>query len=74
MEVIMDNFNGKRLLNVKELCQYVGLGKNKAVEWAKGIGAARHMGRRVFFDRVVLDKALDGMTDKDNGLRLVEKE
>lgn len=70
----MDNFNGKRLLNAKELCIYVGLGKSKAVEWAKAVGASRHMGRRVFFDRVALDKALDGMTDKDNGLHLVQKE
>lgn len=51
----------KRLLNLNEFMAYVGLGKTKGMEWAKEIGAVRHLGRRVFFDRVIIDKALDDM-------------
>lgn len=50
---------GKRLLNTKELCNYIGMGESRGVEWAKGIGAAKRIGRRLLFDRYIIDKALD---------------
>ncbi len=51
----------KRLLNTQEFLDYVGLGRTKGTEWAKEIGAMKHIGRRTFFDVVIIDKALDEM-------------
>lgn len=53
------NIMNKRLLNSEELCSYVGLGKNTARRYADQVGATKHLGKRVVFDRVVLDKAID---------------
>ena len=35
------------------------MGKSRGVEWAKGIGAAKRIGRRVLFDRYIVDKAIE---------------
>lgn len=48
-----------RLLDLNELQMYAGLGRNKAIEWGKSIKADVHIGRRVLYDRVVIDRALD---------------
>ena len=48
-----------RLLSVKELTQYTGLGKTKAREWAESIGAVRKIGTRALYDRQAIDAALD---------------
>ena len=48
----------KKLLSVKDLQWYVGLGKN---EWGRNIGAERRIGKRVFFDREVVDRAIDAL-------------
>lgn len=58
---VKDLMNGKRLLNVSEFCLYTGLGRTKGGAWAKEIGAVRHIGRRVLFDRVVIDRVIDEM-------------
>lgn len=50
-----------RLLHLNELQIYIGLGRNKAIEWGKSIKADVHIGRRVLYDRVVIDKVLDEM-------------
>ncbi len=49
----------KRLLNKSEFCKYIGMGHTKAEAWAKEIGAVKHIGRRVLYDRVIIDKAID---------------
>ena len=49
----------KRLLDVKEVCNYLSLGRNRAVEFAKSIGAERKIGRRCLYDKVVIDRHLD---------------
>jgi len=49
----------KRMLNVKELCQYTGLGRNRAAEFGKSVGAEKHIGRRCLYDVVIIDRALD---------------
>lgn len=55
----------QRLLTAKDLCGYLGgWGEARAVQWAKEHGAARRIGRRVFFDRVALDSAIDRLTEK----------
>ena len=53
------NTQNKRLLNVVELCEYIGLGKTKATEWGKAIGADKRIGRRLLFDRTIIDRAID---------------
>lgn len=55
----MNEYAGKRLLSVQEFCRYVGLGKTKGIEWAKSIGAVKHIGSRVLFDRVIIDRAIE---------------
>lgn len=52
-------YPGKRLLNLQEFSNYTGLGKTKGREWAEEHGAIRHIGRRLLFDRVVIDRVLD---------------
>ena len=54
-------FNGKRLLDVRELCTYCGIGTCTAREWGKEIGAERRIGRRVLYDRMAIDAEIDRM-------------
>ncbi|WP_022773812.1 DUF6462 family protein [Butyrivibrio sp. AE2015] len=60
----MENTIYKRLVNVTELRAYTGLGKNKAVEFAKSSGAEVRIGRRVLFDLTKLNKAIDELGNK----------
>lgn len=48
-----------RLLSMKDLLRYTGLGQNKARTWAEEVGAVRHIGTRVLFDKPTIDAALD---------------
>ena len=48
-----------RLFSVKDLCDYIHMGECNAVKWAKSIGAGRRIGRRILFDKQVIDKAID---------------
>lgn len=58
-------YEGKRLLNMQEVCNYTGLGPTKMRTWAKEIGAMKHIGRRVLFDRVAIDKAIEQDAEKE---------
>lgn len=50
----------KRLLNIDEACNYIGLGKTFARAYLKEIGAERRIGsRRVLFDKEVIDASID---------------
>lgn len=60
-----DRYNGKRLLTLEEFIHYTSLGRVKGRAWAKEIGALKHIGRRVYFDRVVIDKVLDEIGTKE---------
>lgn len=51
----------KRLLNIKEVCIYTGRGQVTARKYMDEIGATRKFGRRVLFDKTVIDAALDKM-------------
>ena len=53
----------KRLLDAAELCVYIGLGKNRGIEFAKSIGAERKIGRRCLYDKVVIDRELDKLDE-----------
>lgn len=51
----------KRLLNIEEVCTYTGQGQTRARELMDTIGATRRFGKRVLFDKKVIDAALDRM-------------
>lgn len=51
--------NGKSLLSINELQQYIGLGKNRAFEFGKRVGALKKIGRRSLYDKSVIDRALN---------------
>ena len=51
----------KRLLNLKEVCSYIGVGQTQARRYMDEIGATRKFGTRALFDKKVIDEALDGM-------------
>lgn len=48
----------KRLLSEPEAAEYCGLGRTKAREWLRQIGARITFGRAVRYDRQVIDRAL----------------
>ena len=50
-----------RMLAADQAEQYVGMGRTSFRAWADKIGATRKFGRRVMFDKVVIDRALDAM-------------
>ena len=62
METIKD-FSGKRLLSIGELMKYTGLGRSTCLVWGKKIGALRHIGSRALYDKAVVDKAIDELTE-----------
>ena len=51
----------KRLLNRKEVCSYIGVGQTQARRYMEEIGATRRFGRRVLFDKNVIDNAISNM-------------
>lgn len=51
----------KRLMNIEELCEYVGMRKSYTFKWAKEHGLARKSGRRTLYDKVLVDELIDGM-------------
>lgn len=53
------NYN-RKLLNVKEICQYLGIGQTKARELVRGRnGFGVQIGNRWYADKDKLDKWLD---------------
>ena len=53
----------KRLLDAAEVCTYLSIGRNRGIEFAKSIGAEIKIGRRCLYDKKVIDKTLDEMTE-----------
>ena len=49
----------RRLVSRSDLCKYTGLGANKAVEFAKSVGADIKIGRRRLFDLQTIDNAIN---------------
>lgn len=58
---LIGEINEKRLLNIKEVCAYIGMGQTRAREYMDKIGATRKFGGRVLYDKVVIDKYLDSL-------------
>lgn len=57
------SINEKRMLNIKEVCAYIGQGETNSRIYMDEIGATRKFGRRVLFDKTVIDAALDKMRE-----------
>lgn len=53
-----------RMTDLPGLCNYVGLGRNSALQLAKEAGAIRKYGRRTLFDLRLVDLALDDLPEK----------
>ena len=58
----MQNITVKRMLQESEVTGYLGIGRTKARELCKDIGATVHLGRRVLYDRMKIDEYLDSLT------------
>lgn len=61
---ITQNLDFVRLLSLSEAQMYCGLGRNTTRKWCDEIGATRHIGSRVLYDRVVIDKAIDASNEE----------
>lgn len=57
----------KRMMNIEELCEYIGMGKTCTSKWAKEHGLARKIGRRTLYDKVLVDELIDGMNKEGEG-------
>lgn len=55
----------KRLLTAKEAESYTGLGRHSLRSWGENIRAIRKIGRRVLFDKTVIDSELSKGTIKE---------
>ena len=57
------NLMDGRLLTADELQDYLRIGRNNALAFGINAGAKICIGRRVLYDRVMIDKALDAMIE-----------
>lgn len=53
-----------RSMDINALCAYTGLGKYAAKQLADQAGAVIRMGRRVVYDRTMIDSYMDSMMVK----------
>lgn len=58
---VLGKIEDKRLLNIKEVCTYIGIGQTQARKVMQEIGAVRRFGRRILYDKIVIDTYLDDM-------------
>ena len=49
----------KRLLSITEATMYLGVGRNTALKYLEQIGAKRNIGRRVLYDKHIIDEYLN---------------
>ena len=64
-----DGENYGRLLDTDQLCSYLSMGKNSAVQIASEAGSKRKFGRSARYDRAILDAWLSktGTTELSDG-------
>lgn len=55
----------KRMLTEKEAQEYLGLKRAKCREFGESIKCIKHIGRRVLYDRTIIDAALDSSENFD---------
>ena len=53
----------KRMLSAQEACQYIGMGKNRGVEFLKAKGCEHKIGKRCLYDRVFIDHYFDSQIE-----------
>lgn len=53
----------KRMFSLSEACEYTGMGKTRAKEYLSEIGALQRRGRKLLYDRKIIDAALDAGDD-----------
>lgn len=58
-QIVSGSIEEKRLLNIKEVCEYMGQGQTRVRQYMDEIGATRKFGGRVLFDKKAIDAALD---------------
>lgn len=58
---VLEIMNQPRMLTRAAGATYTGMGLSNFTKWAREVGAERHFGSSVRFDKVVIDKALDDM-------------
>lgn len=51
----------RRMLDIEQASSYMGIGKTLARQKLKEIKAERHIGRRVVYDKEIIDKYLDNL-------------
>ncbi len=58
-QIVKGELKEKRLLNINEVSIYIGLGESSARRYMDEIGAVKKFGRRVLFDKTIIDSALN---------------
>lgn len=58
---VTGNIEEKRLLNIREVSSYIGIGQTQARRYMEEIGATKRFGKRVVFDKQIIDKAISNM-------------
>ena len=59
----MQEIDGKKLLNIKEVCEYLGIGDTKCIEILSGRnGIGIQIGNRWYANKEKLDKWIDNQT------------
>ena len=54
-----------RLMDIEALCKYLSMGKKSSREFARSIHAERRFGRCTRYDKVVIDGALNMLTQQE---------
>lgn len=49
----------KRLFSIEEAVTYLGIGKSSARKFLESIGAKHQIGRRVLYDKAIIDQYLN---------------
>ena len=58
----------KRLFSIEEAVTYLGLGKSSAKKYLESIGAKHQIGRRVLYDKAIIDQHLNNSSTGGNSL------
>ena len=66
-ERIKNNYVEQRMLGIDGAKAYINMGKSKTMQIMEEIGAKRKIGRRVVYDKAVIDKWLDAMAADQEG-------
>ena len=65
MKIInLENIRNKKCLRLTEVMEYISMGRNVSRKLMDEIGATRHVGGRVVFDREVIDKYFSQEVEK----------